>query len=42
MVPLQLTIDHPATAKLLTQIIGDIKIEDGHDLIIKDGDDFKV
>ena len=35
------TIDHPATANLAYTQYGDIKIEDGHDLIIKDGDDFK-
>ena len=34
------TIDHPATANLAYTQYGDIKIEDGHDLIIKDGDDF--
>jgi hypothetical protein len=35
------TIDHPATTNLAYTQYGDIKIEDGHDLIIKDGDDFK-
>ena len=35
------TIDHPATANLAYTQYSDIKIEDGHDLIIKDGDDFK-
>ena len=35
------TIDHPATANLAYTQYGDIKIEDGHDLVIKDGDDFK-
>ena len=35
------TIDHPATANLAYTQYGDIKIENGHDLIIKDGDDFK-
>ena len=35
------TIDHPATANLAYTQYGDIKIDDGHDLIIKDGDDFK-
>ena len=35
------TIDHPATANLAYTQYGDIKIEDGHDLIIRDGDDFK-
>ena len=35
------TIDHPATANLAYTQYGDIKIEDGHDLIVKDGDDFK-
>ena len=35
------TIDHPATANLAYTQYGDIKIEDGHDLIIKDDDDFK-
>ena len=35
------TIDHPATANLAYTQYGDIKIESGHDLIIKDGDDFK-
>ena len=35
------TIDHPATVNLAYTQYGDIKIEDGHDLIIKDGDDFK-
>ena len=35
------TIDHPATANPAYTQYGDIKIEDGHDLIIKDGDDFK-
>ena len=34
------TIDHPATANLAYTQYGDIKIEDGHDLIIKDGDEF--
>ena len=34
------TIDHPATVNLAYTQYGDIKIEDGHDLIIKDGDDF--
>ena len=29
------TIDHPATANLAYTQYGDIKIEDGHDLIIK-------
>jgi len=35
------TIDHPATANLAYTQYGDIKIEDGHDLIIKTDDDFK-
>jgi len=35
------TIDHPATANLAYTQYGDIKIENGHDLVIKDGDDFK-
>ena len=35
------TIDHPATANLAYTQYGDIKIEDGHDLIIKADDDFK-
>ena len=35
------TIDHPATTNIAYTQYGDIKIEDGHDLIIKDGDDFK-
>ena len=35
------TIDHPATANLAYTQYSDIKIENGHDLIIKDGDDFK-
>ena len=35
------TIDHPATANLAYTQYGDIKIENGHDLIIKTDDDFK-
>ena len=35
------TIDHPATANLAYTQYGDIKIEDGHDLVIKTDDDFK-
>ena len=35
------TIDHPATTNLAYTQYSDIKIENGHDLIIKDGDDFK-
>ena len=35
------TIDHPATANLAYTQYGDIKIENGHDLIVKNGDDFK-
>ena len=35
------TIDHPATANLAYTQYGDIKIEYGHDLVIKTDDDFK-
>ena len=35
------TIDHPATANPAYTQYSDIVIENGHDLIIKDGDDFK-
>ncbi len=35
------TIDHPATTNIAYTQYGDIKIEDGHDLIIKDGDELR-
>ena len=35
------TIDHPATANPAYTQYSDIVIENGHDLVIKDGDDFK-